>query len=88
MNIKNMNYINFEVNNKNYSLEQFTEFGLNRLLNDFMHSKGMSEDEFFDYLKQVMHCKSFDHEGHIRVLNDNVNQSLDDICEEETKESV
>lgn len=80
MNIKD---INFGRNNKNYSLEQFTEFGLNRLLNDFMHLKGMSEDEFFDYLKQVMHCKSFDHEGHIKVLNDNVNQSLDNDFRED-----
>lgn len=75
--------MNFGRNNKNYSLEQFTEFGLNRLLNDFMHLKGMSEDEFFDYLKQVMHCKSFDHEGHIKVLNDNVNQSLDNDFRED-----
>lgn len=82
MNVKD---INFGRNNKNYSLEQFTEFGLNRLLNDFMHSKGISEDEFFDYLKQVMHCKSFDHEGHIRVLNDNVNQSLDNDFREDER---
>lgn len=68
-------------------LQEFTEYGLKRTLYDFMIYKNMSEDEFFDYLKQVMHCKSFDHEGHIRVLNDNANQSLDDICEEETKES-
>lgn len=80
MNIKD---INFGRNNKNYSLEQFTEFGLNRLLNDFMHLKGMPEDEFFDYLKQVMHCKSFDHEGHIKVLNDNANQSLDNDFRED-----
>ena len=84
MNLKNKSRNFLET----YSLQQYTEFGLNRLLNNFMISKGMSEDEFFDYLKQVMHCKSFDHEGHIKVLNDNANKSLDDICEEETKEPV
>ena len=83
MNLKNKSRNFLET----YSLQQYTEFGLNRLLNEFMHSKGMSEDELFDYLKQVMHCKSFDHEGHI-TLNDNANQSLNDICEEETKEPV
>lgn len=79
MNLKNKSRNFLET----YSLQQYTEFGLNRLLNEFMHSKGMSEDEFFDYLKQVMYCKSFDHEGHIRVLNDNVNQSLDNDFRED-----
>lgn len=68
MNYKGQNFKDMLTGSKKkdfniHILQDFTEFGLNKILNDFMCYKNMSEDDFCEYLKQVMQCQHFSREG-------------------------